>query len=84
MTWMHIFWDLSPAGNAEHVAEHGLGVEEVEHVLMHPEQSAVSRKSRRPIVFGHTPSGQYIAVVYEEFDEDTIYPITAFPIEERS
>ena len=84
MTWLYIFWDLGPGGNAEHIAEHGLDVEEVEYVLRHPEQDAVSRSSRRPIVFGHTPSGEYLAVVYEEFDADTVYPITAFPVEEQS
>lgn len=34
------------------------------------------------MVCGHTPSGEYIAVVYEELDEDTVYPVTAHVIEE--
>jgi len=34
------------------------------------------------MVFGYTPSGEYIAVVYEELDEDTVYPLAAFPIED--
>ena len=33
MTWLRVFWDLEPGGNAEHVAEHGLDMDDVEHVL---------------------------------------------------
>ena len=82
MTWLHVFWDFGPGGNAEHVAEHGLDLEEVEHVLRNPEKYKVSRSRGRPLLFGHTPAGEYIAVVYEELDEDTVYPVTAFPIED--
>jgi hypothetical protein len=49
---------------------------------MAPEEFKVSRSSRRPMAFGHTPSGEYVAVVYEELDEDTVYPVTAYPVEE--
>lgn len=82
MHWIHVFWDLEPGGNAEHIAEHGLDVEEVEHVLMNPERIAVSRSTGRPIAFGRTPAGEYVAVIYEELDEDTVYPVTAFRVEE--
>ena len=82
MSWLRVFWDLEPGGNAEHVAEHGLDLEDVEHVLMHPEKHRVSRASGRPMVFGHSPSGEYLAVVYEELDDDTVCPITAFILEE--
>ena len=82
MAWIHVFWDLGPEGNAEHIAEHGLGPEEIEYVLMHPEDDASSHRSGRPMVFGYTPSGEYIAVIYEELDDDTVYPVTAFPVED--
>jgi uncharacterized DUF497 family protein len=72
MTWIHVFWDFEPGGNADHIAEHGLGLQEVEHVLMAPEEYAESRSSGRPMVFGYTASGEYIAVVYEELDDDTV------------
>jgi len=42
----------------------------------------VSRSTGRLMVFGHSPSGEYLAVVYEELDEDTVYPVTAYIIEE--
>jgi hypothetical protein len=82
MAWLNVFWDLEPRGNAEHVADHGLDLDEVEHVLRNPGECGVSRSSGRPMIFGYTPSGEYIAVVYEELDEDTVYPVTAFPVEE--
>jgi len=82
VAWLHVFWDLEPGGNAEHVAEHGLDLEEVEYVLRNPEKHAVSQRSARSIVFGYTPAGEYIAVIYEELDEETVYPITAYPLED--
>lgn len=82
MMWSRVFWDFEPGGNAEHVAEHGLDVGEVEHVLRAPVCSRVSRSSGRAMVYGYTPCGEYIAVVYEELDDDTVCPITAFPVEE--
>ncbi len=82
MTWSRVFWDFQPGGNADHVAEHGLDPEEVEHVLMHPVDFRVSRSSGRSILFGYSPTGEYIAVVYEELDDDTVYPITAYPLED--
>jgi uncharacterized DUF497 family protein len=82
MTWIHVFWDFEPGGNADHIAEHGLDPEEVEHVLMNPEKSTDSHSSGRPMVFGYTPSDEYIAVIYEELDDDTVYPVTAYRVEE--
>ncbi len=34
--------------------------------------NTVSRSNRRPMVFGHTPPEEYIAVVYEELDRDRL------------
>ena len=81
MVWLRISWNVGPGGNAEHVADHGLDVDEVEHVLSHPLRHDISRGSGRPMIFGYTPSGEYILVVYEELDADTVYPLTAFPVE---
>ena len=77
MRWTRVFWDFESGGNAEHVAEHGLDVDEVEHVLRAPVCFRVSRSCGRAMVYGYTPSGEYIVVVYEELDDDTVYPVTA-------
>jgi hypothetical protein len=60
--WQQVIWNEEPGGNVEHVEGHGLTVEDVEHVLSAHE--GVSRSSGRPCVFGFTPDGRYIIVVY--------------------
>jgi hypothetical protein len=84
MPVIDIIWDLpdDPDGNIQHIAEHGLVPGDVEHVLNHPRRRSKSRSSGRPIVFGQTPSGESIAVVYEEIDDSTVYPITAYQVKE--
>ena len=77
-----IIWDEEPGGNVEHIEEHGLTIDDVEFVLANPESTAVSRSSERPCVFGHTPDGVYIIVVYEQVDEDTVNPVTAYEVPE--
>lgn len=77
-----IVWDLDddPEGNVQHIAEHGIDIEEVEEVLFAADEVAASESSGRPITFGYTQTGKYIAVVFEIVDEDplVIYPVTAY------
>jgi hypothetical protein len=84
MPLIDVIWDLpdDPAGNVQHIAEHGITPLDVEHVLNHPDRRKTSRSSGRPIVFGQTPSGESIAVIYEEIDECTVYPVTAYLVED--
>ena len=84
MPVIDIIWDLpdDPDGNIQHIAEHGLVPSDVEHVLKYPKRRLKSRTSGRPIVFGRTPSGENIAVVYEEIDKGTVYPVTAYQVED--
>ena len=82
MSYYEIIWNEEPDGNVEHMAEHGLTPDDVEEVLFNPLDSDVSRSSGLPIVFGFTPDGRYILVVYEQIDEITIYPVTAYDVEE--
>lgn len=74
--------DRGPDGNIQHIAEHGVTHDEVEHVLANPIESDVSDRSGRPIVFGYTAAGRFLAVVYEQIDAITVYPITAFDVED--
>ncbi len=78
-----IIWNDEPDGNIAHIEEHGLTVDDVEHVLANPESEEVSRSSGLPCVFGTTPDGRFIIVVFERIDEDTIYPVTAYEVAER-
>jgi uncharacterized DUF497 family protein len=88
MTDVRIIWDVAedPDGNVQHIAAHGITVEEVEEVLLdrHSEDTT-SRSSGRPITFGYTSSGRHLAVVWEHVDDDplTMYTITAYDAPER-
>ena len=82
MAWTQVVWDPSPGGNVEHVEEHDLTTDDVDHVLHNPEATATSESSGRPCAFGHVPDGRYIIVIYEELDEDTLMPVTAYEVPE--
>ena len=80
--WQQIIWNDEPDGNVGHIEEHGLSVDDVEHVLANPDSREISRSSGLPCVFGATPDGRHIIVVFELIDEDTIYPVTAYEVPE--
>ncbi len=80
MPWVDVTWDYGPGGNVEHMAGHGLDPEEVRAVLEEPARRMTSRASGLPMVMGYTPSGKFIAVVYEQIDEFTVKPVTAYEI----
>jgi hypothetical protein len=81
MEWTHIIWDHTPGGNVEHVEEHDLTTDDVDHVLQNYESKDFSDSSACPCVFGHTLDGRFIIVVYEEYG-DTVYPKTAYEVPE--
>ncbi|MGD9637299.1 MAG: DUF4258 domain-containing protein [Pirellulales bacterium] len=81
---MRVLWDDpdDPQGNVQHIIEHGLEIDDVEDVLNRPVTSGQSASTGRPCVWGYTLEGQYILVVYEEVDEDTIRVVTAYEVPE--
>jgi len=83
MGYFKAIWDLDEdlEGNVQHIAEHDITKEEVEEVLENPHGIETSRSSGQPIAFGETTTGRLIAVIYEEIDEDTVYPVTAYEVE---
>ena len=82
MRWTYVIWDQTAGGNVEHVEEHDLTTDDVDHVLESHESTGVSRSSGRPCVFGHTADGRYIVVIYEAVGTDTIIPVTAYEVQE--
>lgn len=66
----------------EHVEEHDLTTDDVDHVLENYESHGISRSSGRPCVFGRVPDGRRVVVIYEEVDDDTVLPVTAYEIDE--
>jgi uncharacterized DUF497 family protein len=65
------------------IAEHGLTKEEVEDVLLDEDIIlARSRSSGQPLAIGYTATGRRIAVVFEEIDQMTVRPITAYEVDD--
>ena len=83
-------WDDSDdeGSNTAHVAEHGLTPEEVESALFDGNTVFdLSDSSGRPIAFGTTDTGRFIAVVFEVLnvvDPLIIRPITAYEVPEST
>src|SRR5205807_2633122 len=78
-------WDLEadPEGNVQHIAEHGITVEEAEEAVQACYGAAVaSRSSERPTVFGLTSTDKHLAVVFEVVDESLpqVYVVTAYEV----
>lgn len=82
MPWYEFVWNTGVDGNAAHVAEHGIDITDVESVVCPPLEVYLSRSTGRPIAIGWSSDGRLIAVVYEQLDSVTVYPITAFEVEE--
>lgn len=66
----------------EHIAEHGISPEEFEDIVCNPDRLGFSRSSGRPAAWGYTADGRYIIAVYEDLDELTIIPVTAYEVAE--
>ena len=83
MKFFQVIWDDDddrPDGNVQHIAEHGLTIEDVEYVLENPTREGISSSTGRPCCFGYTPGGDFIIVVYDQVDAETIYPVTAYEV----
>ena len=61
MDFFRALWDDPDDldGNVEHIAEHGLTVEDVEEVLENPTSEGRSNSSGLPCLWGYTPDGRY-------------------------
>jgi hypothetical protein len=66
----------------EHLAEHRVSQGDFEQVVRHPTSRGVSRSSGLPAVWGYTDDGRYLIVVYEELDDMTLLPVTAYEVPE--
>jgi hypothetical protein len=74
-----IIWALpeDPDGNVQHIAAYHITVDEVKEVLLERDsEDTISRSSGRPITFGYTSSGRYLAVVWGHVDDN---PLTMYP-----
>ena len=67
---------------AEHLAEHGVSQDDFEQVVCDPVRRGISRSSGLPAVWGYAPDGRYLFAVFEQLDETTILPVTAYEVPE--
>jgi uncharacterized DUF497 family protein len=79
MPWYLFLWDPE---TEVHLAEHGITSQEFEEVVCNPDAVGESRATGRPIAFGYTSTGKYIACLYELVDADTVLPVTAYEIDD--
>jgi hypothetical protein len=79
-----VIWDTDdePDGNVQHIEEHGLTKDDVEEVLFGAHELDNSRSSGRPIALGFNAAGDYICVVFDWVDDDTVYPVTAYLLDQ--
>jgi hypothetical protein len=84
MSISDVIWDMDdePDGNVQHIAEHGLTKDDVEEVLYGVYELDTSHSSGRPIALGFNSAGQYICVVFDWVDDDTVYPVTAYLLDD--
>ncbi|MFM7520040.1 MAG: hypothetical protein ACKO9B_06175 [Planctomycetota bacterium] len=50
--------------------------------MQNPLAVGSSRSSGCPVAVGRTPAGRLLIVVYEHIDQVTVYPVTAYEIED--
>lgn len=80
MAWFEFFWTPEIE---EHVAEHGVSVEQFEHVVCFPDVHEVSRSTGHRIAKGYDQTGRWLVCVYERIDSTTVLPVTTYePMEE--
>lgn len=68
----------------EYIGQHGVTPEEFEEVVLNAKTIRRSGSSGRPLVFGPTSSGKYLACIFEYMDSDEteVLPVTAYEIDE--
>ena len=64
----------------DHIAQHGISQDDYEAIVCHPDSKGFSRSSGLLVAWGHTNDGRYLIVVYEEVDEVTLFPVTAYEV----
>ncbi len=65
-----------------HIEAHGLSQDDFENIVCNPDSKGLSRSSGLPVAWGYAADGRYIMAVYEELDEVSILPVTAYEVSE--
>ena len=82
---IHVIWDLDddPRGNVRHIPidEH-LTKDDVANAVNYPLYDRLQSRTNRRKLLGPAEDGRLLIVIYEPAGADTIYPITAYYVEE--
>ena len=65
----------------EYIGQHEVTLDEFEEVVLNSKEIDASRSSGRPIVFGPTSTGKFLACVFEYLDEHQVVPVTAYEVD---
>jgi len=65
----------------DYIQLHGVTQDEFEEVVLDSIEVQTSCSSGRPIVFGETSTGKYLACIFEYIDRDTVLPVTAYEVD---
>lgn len=65
----------------EYIGQHGVTPEEFEEVVLASKEVRTSRSSGRPIVFGETSTGKFLACVFEYIGDDEVVAVTAYEVD---
>ena len=68
----------------DYIAQHGVTPDEFEEVVLNSNELLRSRSSDRPIVFGPTSTGKFLACVFEYLDSETVIPVTAYEVDDET
>ncbi len=77
---IEFFWVYEPGGNVEHLTEHDLKPDDIEHAYVTADEFTTSRSSGRLAFYGQARDGRDIFVVYEALDATTWYVVTAYRV----
>ena len=64
----------------DHIAQHAVSQDDFEEVVGDPVRIGQSRSSGLPAAWGHTTDGRYIIAIYEQLDDVTVIPVTAYEV----
>lgn len=65
----------------EYLAQHGVTPEEFEEVVLNSKDVQASHSTGRPVVFGPTSTGKYLACIFEYIGVDHVVPVTAYEVD---
>lgn len=79
MPYFEFIWSREAT---RHIADRGISRQDFEAVVLQSVLRGRSRRSLLPVAWGYTMDGRYVIAVYEQIDEITVIPITAYEVPE--